>query len=64
MSEIKIIHNLLQVSGNMTAESMTPGMDRDRQTTIAMVAALGSIYFLDQITSFLREIDGMRTGLL
>ena len=38
--------------------------DGDRQTTVAMVAALGSIYFLDQIASFLREVDGMRTELL
>jgi hypothetical protein len=35
--------------------------DGDRQTDVALVAVLGSIHFLDQFSSFLREVDSMRT---
>jgi hypothetical protein len=38
--------------------------DGDRQTDVALVAALGSIYFLDQVVSFLNEVDRMRAELL
>jgi len=37
--------------------------DGDKETDVALVAALGSIHFLDQVTSFLREVDWMRTEL-
>ena len=38
-------------------------IDGDRQTDVALVAALGSIHFLDQFKFFLREVQRMRMEL-
>jgi len=38
--------------------------DGGRQSAVAVVAALGSTHFLDQVGFFLREVQKMRNELL